>query len=205
MLPWQLRSMCGTSQGAHIPHRRKAASLNTQDPRWSPPPQGYPPQPGQYPPADGSQQPHYGQQYGQGQYGQGQYGQGQYGGQYAPQPPQGQYAQPQQYMPYAQPGQPGQYAAVKQPAVNNPYATRALIYGVISLVLLIALFFTNYIFLGTFGLYAIYYAIRGLILSSRLPGHKGIVVAAIGLILSVLSVLGTIGVIILSAMLSASH
>jgi hypothetical protein len=128
--------------------------------------------------------------------------------QYPPQQysPQGQYGQPPAQYSNPSYGQPAYgYAQPQRPAVKNPYATRALIYGIVSFVLLVALFFTNYIFLGTFGIYAIYYAIKGLILTSKLPGHKGIVAATIGLVLSVLSVLGTIGVIILSATLSASH
>ncbi len=121
-------------------------------------------------------------------------------------PHQGQYSQPpssDRHMTFG--NQPYYDVQPQRPAVKNPYATRALIYGIVSFVLLVALYFTNYIFLGTFGIYAIYYAIKGLILTSKLPGHKGIVAATIGLVLSVLSVLGTIGVIILSAELSASH
>ncbi|MGE5335690.1 MAG: hypothetical protein ACM3N4_13390 [Nitrososphaerota archaeon] len=118
----------------------------------------------------------------------------------APYPP---YAQPQapypQYPPYAQ------YAQPQQRAVKNPLATRALIYGIISFVLFVAIFFTNYIILATFGLYAIYYAIRGLIYATKLPGHKGIIPSIVGLLLSILSVLGTIGVIALNAMLAAGH
>jgi hypothetical protein len=104
---------------------------------------------------------------------------------------------------YAQ--QPAAYRVAQPRVVKNPLATRALIYGIISFVLFVAVFFTNYIILATFGLYAIYYAIRGLALATRLPGHKGIIPSIFGLLLSVLSVLGTIGIIILNAMLSASH
>jgi len=89
--------------------------------------------------------------------------------------------------------------------VKNPLATRALIYGIISFVLFVAIFFTNFIVLATFGLYAIYYAIRGLILATKLPGHKGIVSSVFGLLLSVLSVLGTLGIIVLDAMLASGH
>src|SRR6185312_11858978 len=74
--------------------------------------------------------------------------------------------------PYAQ-QQP--YAKVQPRAVKNPLATRALIYGIVSFVLFVAIFFTNYIILATFGLYAIYYAIRGLIYATKLPGHKGMI------------------------------
>lgn len=105
---------------------------------------------------------------------------------------------------YAQ--QPAYYASPQpRPAAKNPLATRALIYGIISFVLFVAIFFTNFIVLATFGLYAIYYAIRGLILATKLPGHKGIVSSIFGLLLSVLSVLGTLGIIVLDAMLASGH
>lgn len=114
--------------------------------------------------------------------------------------------------PYAQPygqqyaQQPAYYAAPQpRPAAKNPLAIRALIYGIISFILFVAIFFTNYIVLATFGLYAIYYAIRGLILATKLPGHKGIVPSVFGLLLSLLSVLGTLGIIVLDAMLATGH
>lgn len=72
-------------------------------------------------------------------------------------PHQGQYGQPpssDRHMTFG--NQPYYDVQPQRPAVKNPYATRALIYGIVSFVLLVALYFTNYIFLGTFGIYAIY-------------------------------------------------
>lgn len=149
--------------------------MSTQDPQWGRPPQNYPPQQGY--PSQG----------------------------YPPQqgyPPAGaQYGSPypQQQAYYG--GQP----VAKPRAVKNPLATRALVYGIISFVVFVAIFFTNFIILATWGLYAIYYAIRGLVLATKLPGHKGIVPSVVGLLLSILSLLGTIGVIALNAMLSSGH
>lgn len=149
--------------------------MNRQDPQWGQPQQGYPPN--GYPSAG--------------------YPASGYPPNNAP------YAQPYGQQ-YAQ--QPAYYAVPQpRPAVKNPLATRALIYGIISFVLFVAIFFTNYIVLATFGLYAIYYAIRGLILATKLPGHKGIVLSVFGLLLSLLSVLGTLGIIILDAMLATGH
>lgn len=91
---------------------------------------------------------------------------------------------------------------MKPRTVENPLAMRALVYGIISFVLFVAIFFTNFIVLATFGLYAIYYAIRGLIYATKIPGHRGIVPSVIGLFLSISSVLGTLGVIVLDAMLT---
>ena len=99
----------------------------------------------------------------------------------------------------------GAQPVAKPRAVKNPLATRALIYGIVSFVLFVAIFFTNYIILATFGLYAIYYAIRGLIYASKLPGHKGMIPSIFGLLLSVLAVLGTLGVIVLNAMVATGH
>ena len=173
--------------------RKESWVLNTQDPRYTPSPQEYPPYGGQQqynPQYNAPQQygPPHGQQYGGAQQ------------QYSPHygAPQQQYASP--YAPAAQYApQPQQYAPRR--AVKNPLATRALIYGIISFVLFVAIFFTSYIVLATFGLYAIYYAIKGLIYANKLPGHKGMIPAIFGLLLSVLSVLGTLGVIALNAML----
>ena len=110
------------------------------------------------------------------------------------------YAPPSPYTAQQQP-----YAKMQPRAVKNPLATRALIYGIVSFVLFVAIFFTNYIILATFGLYAIYYAIRGLIYATKLPGHKGMIPSIFGLLLSVLAVLGTLGVIVLNAMVATGH
>ncbi len=158
----------------------------------------YPPQ---YPPQYSQQYPQGGQpqypQGGQPQYPQG--GQPQY--QPYPQAPYGQAAPSSQY-PYNAPGQPR--VATQARTVSNPWATRALIYGILSIVALGIAFFTGYIFLGLAGFYAIYYAIRGMSYSRRLPGATGLAQAIIGLILSIIGVLGTIGLLILSAVANSS-
>jgi len=119
--------------------------------------------------------------------------------QYPPyqQAPYGQAAPSNQYGYNAQGrGQPRQGRA----NVSNPWATRSLIYGILSIVLIIVGFFIGRIFIGLIGLYAIYYAIRGLSYANRLPGNQGIASSVIGLILSSLAVLATIGLLILSAL-----
>lgn len=120
--------------------------------------------------------------------------------QYPHYPPNPQGGPPSPYSnpyPYAQ-GQ--QRPATATQVVKNPWATRALIYGILSIVLVGVLIFTNYIFVGLAGLYAIYYGIRGISYSTKLPGNKGLAMSIIGLVLSIIGVLGTIGVLILSAL-----
>lgn len=149
----------------------------------------------QYPPQYESQYPpQYQQQQYPPAYGQG--GQPQYPP--YPQPPYGQAAPPSQH-PYYQQGQP-HVATMPQQKVSNPYATRALIYGILSLVALGIALFTDYFYVGFAGLYAIYYSIRGMSYSRRLPGNKGLAMSIIALILSCIGVLGTIGVIALIAL-----
>jgi hypothetical protein len=84
--------------------------------------------------------------------------------------------------------------------VTNPFASRALVYGILSIVAVVVALFTDYLFIGAVGLYAVYYAIKGMSYSRRLPGNKGLVQAIIGLILSVIGVLATIGLIVLLAL-----
>jgi hypothetical protein len=151
----------------------------------------------QYPPYPQGGQPQYPPQYQQQyppQYGQD--GQPQYPP--YPQPGYGQAGPSSQY-PYAQ-GRPGA-AMMTQQKVSNPWATRSLIYGILSLVAMVLALFTPYI--GFVGLYAIYYSIRGMARSRNLPGNKGLAMAIVGLILSCIGVLGTIGILILSATLGS--
>lgn len=56
---------------------------------------------------------------------------------------------------------------------------------------------TGYIFIGLYSFWAIYYAIRGISYSNKLPGNKGIGMAVTGLILSIIGTLGMIGIIAL--------
>lgn len=131
-----------------------------------------------------------------------QYQQQQYPPQYPPQyqqPPYGQAAAPSQQPYYAQ-GQHPAVGTMAQQKATNPWAVRALIYGILSMVALGLALFTSYFYVGFAGLYAIYYSIRGMSYSRRLPGNKGLAMAIVGLVLSIIGVLGTIGVLILSAL-----
>jgi hypothetical protein len=164
---------------------------NQYPPQYPPYPQGG--APNQYP-------PQYQQQGGPQQYPPPQY------------PPQG---GPPQYPPYPQgpypqSGAPNQYpyqgqgqsrvATQARGGASNPFASRALVYGIISIVALGISFFTGYFYIGLAGLYAIYYAIRGISVSRRLPDNKGLGQAITGLILSIIGVTGTIGLIIVYAL-----
>lgn len=121
-----------------------------------------------------------------------------YSQQYPPQYPQG--GQPQ-YPPYPQApyGQP-RMTTQGRANVSNPLATRSLIYGILSIVAVAIAVFTGRLIIGAVGIYAIYYAIRGLSYAGKLPGNQGIASSVIGLILSSLAVLATIGLLILSAL-----
>ena len=150
------------------------------------PPQGGPPN--QYPP----QYPPYGQP------GQSS----QYPGQYPNQPASyAQPGQPSQY-PYAQQGYPGQPMVATQapPKEENTYARQSLIYGGVSLVLVIVLAFFGYWRLGFLAIFAVIYGIIGLVRAIRLPRHTGLVASIFGILLSILSLLLTVGILILSSL-----
>jgi hypothetical protein len=145
--------------------------------------------------------------YGQNPYGQPQYPQNPYG-----QPPSGQPGYPPQYgQQYGQPYPPNPYGqpmqgyipvgvqAPARPKETNPYAGQAIIYGAISLVVVIVAFFLNYYIVGFLALYAVYAGIRGLIVGIQKPTRPGIFLSIAGLLMSLLSVLITLGIIILSA------
>jgi hypothetical protein len=138
--------------------------------------------PSQYPP---NQYPPYPQAGPPSQY-QGQY-QGQYPGQtpYPPQGPQGQ-------------TRVGTQQRAGATSARNSYGTMAVIWGAISLVVSIVALALGYYIIGTIGLYAIYLGIRGIIVGGKLPSHKGLVLAILGLALGILTVLLNIGVAILS-------
>ncbi len=132
-------------------------------------PPGYPPQP-PYPPQQGYAQPGY-----------------------APQPgyPPAAYGQ----QPYAQPPMHGAPAASPfagaqaRPKARNPLATRALIYGALSLGVNIVGLFLGYFLTGIAAAFTIYYSIRALVYAGKLPGKEGTGAAIAGLVLAVLSLL----------------
>jgi hypothetical protein len=96
------------------------------------------------------------------------------------------------------------YAQMPPHLIKNPYATRSLIYGILSFIAMLVSLFSTTVWIGLVGLYAIYYSFKGISLANKLPGRKGLAPSIIGLVLSILGVVGTIGIIILSAVLRAS-
>jgi hypothetical protein len=118
------------------------------------------------------------------------------------QPGAGEYQQPQyppmpayppQYMPqHGQQPNPTQYSAPAVSKESNSYASQALLWGGISLVIAIAGFFLGYYFIGVLGLYAIYLAMRGLITAFGLRTHAGLISSIFGLFFSLLSLLVTL-------------
>src|SRR5262249_7267217 len=167
----------------------------------------------------GNQDPNWQGQQGQNAYPpyqQGQYGQPPAGQPPAGQPPYGQpqyppnpYGQPQQYgqpQPYGQPpyGQamPGypyaQPQAPARPTETNAYAVQAISYGAIALVVVVVAAILGYYIVGFLALYAVYAGIRGLIVGIQKPTHPGLILSILGLVMSLLAVLLTLGIIILN-------
>lgn len=145
-----------------------------------PPQAPYPPQPGAYPPAYAPQAPSYPPQPG--------YAPPGYPLQpgYPPQPGYGHpYAQAQMPMPGASPF-PG---AVGRPKAQNPLATRALVYGALSLGANIVGLFIGFYLTGIAAAFTIYYSIRALVYAGKLPGKEGTGPAIAGLVLALLSLL----------------
>jgi hypothetical protein len=160
------------------PYPPAAGGMSQPMPPYAQP--GYPPQP----------QP----EYPQGGYApQGAYGQPGYPSQagYAqPQYPQAGYPQqpPAQYAPYGapQPGYPGAAPQAKAKA-KNTMAVTALAYGGISFVVNLIGLFVGFYLTGIFAVFALYYGIRAIVRSMKLPGNAGIGMAIGGIVLSVLS------------------
>jgi hypothetical protein len=116
----------------------------------------------------------------------------------APQYPQPPYpptpAYPPQYaQPQAQPPYPGQYSPPAVPAKEkNIYASQALLWGGIALVISIIGLFVGFYLIGFLALYAIYASVRGLIAAFGLRTHAGLIPSIFGLFFSVLSLLVTL-------------
>ena len=176
-----------TYPGNQDPNRQGQQGQNAYPPyqqgQYGQPPAGQPQYP-QYPPNPYGQ-PQQPQQYGQPQ----PYGQPQ---QYA----QPQYGQPAQGYPYAQPQAPA------RPKETNQFARPAILYGALSLVVVIVAFFLGYYIVGLLALYGVYAGIRGTIVGFQKSTHPGLFLSIAGLLLSLLSALITLGIIILNAALS---
>jgi hypothetical protein len=69
-------------------------------------------------------------------------------------------------------------------APHNPYASTALLYGVISTAIAIGAALLGYYAFGLLSLYALYFAVRGVATGMRLRGHAGLVASLLGLLLS---------------------
>jgi hypothetical protein len=120
-----------------------------------------------------------------------------------PQPGAAQYPQPpypptpayppQYALPQAQPPYPGQYSPPAVPVKeNNAYASQALLWGGISLVVSTVALFFGYVVFGVLGLYALYVSIRGLIIAFGLRTHAGLISSIVGLFFGILSLLITL-------------
>jgi hypothetical protein len=113
-----------------------------------------------------------------------------------------QYGQPYPPNPYGQPMQGYMPVGVRAPArpkETNEYAVQAISFGAIALVVVVVAAFLGYYIVGFLALYAVYAGIRGLIVGIQKPTHPGLILSILGLLMSLLSVLLTVGIIVLSA------
>lgn len=67
---------------------------------------------------------------------------------------------------------------------RNPYASTALLYGVVSVGITIGAALLGYYAFGLLSLYSLYFGIRGVATASHLRGHTGLIPSILGLLLS---------------------
>jgi hypothetical protein len=75
---------------------------------------------------------------------------------------------------------------------RNPYAGTALLAGVASLLITLVAVPLGYYLIGAFGLYALYYGIRGVVSGASLRSYPGLFISLVGMLLSALALLVTL-------------